>query len=325
MEKGINMSNDKIVAVTVTFNDYEYLKKALFALRKQTMPLYKIVVVDNYSRQELREQLKTEEDKLVKVLYLDSNLGGAGGFEEGMRYASEKYNPDWYWLMDADAYPAQNCLENLLKNREAYSNIGILAPLIYGGDLQEYQLYHHKKMVNFLARDIAMYDRYEDIPYTSLIEADAFVGPLVSKIAVDRLGIADGSLFIYGDDLEYTYRVSREFDVVLVKDAIINHRDQPVNGIQKPNNWWKDYYMYRNRIVFVKKFGKSFVHKFLGISFVMLRCMKQYLLSFSLPYSRGIKELRRRVLLQGIRDGLRSITGKTVDPQVFRSEVENEE
>ena len=39
-------------------------------------------------------------------------------------------------------------------------------------------------------------------------DANAFVGPLFPGKVVDELGIADGSLFIYGDDSEYTRRVS---------------------------------------------------------------------------------------------------------------------
>lgn len=317
------MYTEKIVAVTVTFNDFEYLKKALAALRNQTVALSKIIVVDNCSKDEWKEKLKAEEDELVEVLWLESNMGGAGGFEAGMRLALERYDPDWYWLMDADAYPESNCVEKLLLHKDRYENVGILAPLIFGVDLKAYQLYHHKKMVNFLARDISMYERYEDIPETGIIEADAFVGPLVSRKAVKKLGIADGELFIYGDDLEYTYRVAREFPVVLVKDAVINHRDQPVNGVQQPSNWWKDYYMYRNRIIFIKKFARNKACEIMGVVFVLLRCAKQYAAAFALPYPHRLKKVRKKILVKSIMDGIRGKKGKLIDPLYFRKEVEN--
>lgn len=307
----------KVVAVTVTFNDFDYLEKAVTALCKQTTKLYKIVVVDNNSNEENKKRLAELEGsnkEVVEVVWLKENLGGAGGFEQGMRYAKEKYAPEWYWLMDADAYPQTECLEKLLENQNAYSNVGILAPLIFGVNLKKYQLYHHKKLVSFLARDAEMYKTYEEIPKVSCIEADAFVGPLVSKKAVDELGVADGSLFIYGDDLEYTYRVSRKYPVVLVKDAVINHRDQPVNGVQKPTNWWKDYYMFRNRILFINKYSTNIVNKGIGNMLVILRIAKQMLLLRRTDYSKELKKLRTKLLLTAFKDGMDGKKGKIVDP-----------
>ena len=38
----------------------------------------------------------------------------------------------------------------------------------------------------------------------------------------------DGSLFIYGDDSEYTRRVSGKHKLYLIRDAVIDHQDAPV-------------------------------------------------------------------------------------------------
>ena len=59
-------------------------------------------------------------------------------------------------------------------------------------------------------------------------DANAFVGPLFSGKVVDELGIADGSLFIYGDDSEYTRRVSGKHKLYLIREAVIDHQDAPV-------------------------------------------------------------------------------------------------
>ena len=45
---------------------------------------------------------------------------------------------------------------------------------------------------------------------------------------MEELGIADGSLFIYGDDTEYTRRVSKKHNLYLIRDAVIDHQDAPV-------------------------------------------------------------------------------------------------
>lgn len=313
---------DKVVVVTVTFNDFVFLKKALTSLRMQTYPLYKIIVVDNNSNEENKNQLCKEMDDLVEVLFLSENLGGAGGFEKGMEFAQKNYQADWYWLMDADAFPTDNCLDTLLQYKESSPEIGILAPLIYGVDLKEYQLYHHKKLATFLSRDVSVYDSYQEIPKCSRIEADAFVGPLISNKVVEKLGIADGSLFIYGDDLEYTYRISRMYPVLLIRDAVINHRDQPVKGVQRPQNWWKDYYMFRNRIFFINKFGKNWLYKKIGLFFVKLRILKQFILLNSIDCCSELKCIRKEILIKAIIDGNAGVRGKTIDPTEFNKEIE---
>lgn len=313
---------ERVVAVTVTYNDIAYLKKSLQALRAQTVPLARVVVVDNNSSAENKALLAAEQDSLVDVLWLDENLGGAGGFERGMRYAHEKYDPDWYWLMDADAYPQADCLERLLAHRQDSDRVGILAPLIYGVDLRQYQLYHIKNVSRLLYRDLLLYATAEEIPAgTPRFETDAFVGPLIARRAVEKVGYADGDLFIYGDDHEYTYRVTREFDMLLVREAIINHRDQPVNGAQKPENWWKEYYAFRNRVLFIKKYSKNQFYQWVGVAMLHLRLCKQLLKTAASSYNPKMKQYRRRLLCRAIRDGLAGKKGKTLDPAVERKKV----
>lgn len=311
-----------VVAVTVTYNDYDYLKRALDALRKQTVSLAHVIVVDNNSSEKNRALLAEELDSLVDVLWLEDNLGGAGGFEHGMRYAHDKYNPDWYWLMDADAYPQPNCLERLLVHRHDSENVGILAPLIFGVDQQQYQFYHIKSVSRFLYRDLPLYSSADEIPPgISHIEADAFVGPMVSRRAVEKVGYADGELFIYGDDQEYTYRVSRKLDVLLVKEAVINHRDVSETGEQIPTAWWKDYYAFRNRILFIREFQRNFLYGTVGQGMFLLRIFKALLKNRMGQYNAGLKKYRRDLIFRAVKDGYAGRKGKTVDPVAEKEKV----
>ena len=311
-----------IVAISVTYNDAEYLKTCVQALLKQTVKVSHIIIVDNNSNQSNKSIIRELECPKVDILNLPSNLGGAGGFQKGMEFARDHYDPDWYWLMDADAYPREDCLENLMSAKDKCDNIGFLAPLIYGVDLQQYQLYHIKKLARYLERDLPVYSSYEEIPEISEIEADAFVGPLFSKQAVEQLGVADGSMFIYGDDLEYTYRVSRKFNCYLVKDAIINHRDQPAaNGVQQPKNWWKDYYMYRNRFLIINEFQKNKIKKIMGTILTKARVEKQKIIAFYTIKDKTVRNIRIDLLHQAVLDGKYNKRGKIIDPSAFISKI----
>ena len=307
-----------IVAITVTYNDAEYLRKCVDGLINQTFPLYKIIIVDNNSNAQNREIINTLESDVVEVLALKENFGGAGGFQRGMEYALNKYDPDWYWLMDADAYPMNDCLEKLLGHKDDREDIGYLAPLIYGVDLKQYQLYHHKTTTKFLERDISLYSSYNEIPGSSEIVTNAFVGPLFSKVAIQSCGVPDGNLFIYGDDMEFTYRVTRKFNALLIKEAIINHRDQPAaNGVQQPKNWWKDYYMYRNRLLFIDKYQNKGLNREIGHFLVWLRILKQRAICIKTINNKELKKIRLSLLSKAYNDGISGIHGKSIDPKDF--------
>lgn len=90
-----------VIAVVVTYNRLELLKRNLSCLRRQTVPLTTLVVVDNGSTDGTGAWLDEQED--VKTIH-QTNVGGAGGFYTGMEYA-RRADADWIWCMDDDVFP----------------------------------------------------------------------------------------------------------------------------------------------------------------------------------------------------------------------------
>lgn len=319
-----NSNQEKVIAITVTYNRAHTLEKTIHALLNQTYPIDKIIVVDNNSNAKEKEVI-TKLSLLssnIEIVWLDENLGGAGGFEAGMKRALKEYQPDWYWIMDDDAYPTPSCLKNLLSYKNELDNIGCLAPVAYGIDNKEYQMYHHKKVTKYIMKDNKVEDNYTDLKDITEINANAFVGPLFSKQAVEELGVADGGLFIYGDDTEYTYRVSRKFNIFLIKNAVIEHQDVPVsNNVLSPTFWWKEYYEIRNRFLFVKKFQKDIFKKLFAQSYLCGSLVKKIVLAIIKAEYKGYKKIRITILLKAGKDGLKGKKGKVIDPGKYLSMI----
>lgn len=315
-------NNEIIVAITVTYNRTKTLSKCVRALVNQKYPLDKIVIVDNNSSDAEKEKLKKLVKKfpMCEVLWLKQNTGGAGGFEAGMSFAREKYSPDWYWVMDDDAYPREDCLEKLVENRKKYPLAGCFAPVIFGIDLQQYQLYHHKYLNKFTLKERQVVNDYNDLKEITEIEANAFVGPLFSASAVQKVGIADGSLFIYGDDTEYTYRVSRQYKIYLIKDAIIDHQDPPISGnYMKPEAWWKEYYAIRNKYFMIREFGRNKLEYSVGYFIFSLKNMKLMIAALIKSKYNGFHKLRIKLLWKAMYDGMYNRRGKTIDPVKYNN------
>lgn len=319
---------DSIIAVTVTYNRVNTLKRTINSLVKQTSAnLCKIIVVDNASNEEnKKELLKLQQiDNRIEIIYLDENLGGAGGFYSGMKYAREKYDPDGYWVMDDDAYPRPDCLDNMLKDIVGLDNIGFICPVIYGIDNNKYQTYHHKHISKLKVKEILNIKDISKLESITQIEANAFVGPLFLKNVVDKVGFPDKDLFIYGDDTEYTYRIFfNGFKGFLIKDAIIEHQDPPKQQNKlSPTAWWKDYYMFRNKFFFVKKFSKNFIFKIIGLLILNFNLFKKIIATLIKPSYRGYKRVRLNILIKAITDGMFNKTGKTIDPSEYNKMLQS--
>ena len=63
--------------------------------------------------------LAAQTDPRLTVLTSEANIGGAGGFERGMRHAVEAFDPDWIVVMDCDLQDQPEEIGRLLEPLEA--------------------------------------------------------------------------------------------------------------------------------------------------------------------------------------------------------------
>lgn len=245
----------RTAAVVVTYNRKELLKDCLLALLAQTRPLEHVFVIDNASTDGTQVHLEEAgilSNAQIKYYRLAQNTGGAGGFSEGLKQAHQG-SYDWYWIMDDDAAPEPDCLATLLAAAPEES-VGALCPKIIGSDGVP-QIYHHK-MIDWLGNEQTPSFVTAECP--GRLDANAFVGPLFSREAVDAFGYPDAGYFIWGDDTEYTWRISKALPLLYVPNARIIHNDGKANSKSRDyKDLWKREYMIRNAIHIRRKHGAS--------------------------------------------------------------------
>lgn len=232
------------------------LLDCLWAIRKQTVPVQAIYIVDNASTDgtplqllnkgyisclpshDLEEPWEVEfvistltNNNSIKLHYvrMHQNTGGAGGFYEGIKRGYGK-GYDWLWIMDDDAIPDERCLETLMQ----YSNKArILAPLVIdkslNPDVNHRGFIYFEKLPKYPIIHNSMVDEYF---YEELIKIDftSFVGPLIHRDVFTEVGFPDKRLFIYHDDEEFCMRVYNKFEIYLVKNAKIFHAEDLVKN-----------------------------------------------------------------------------------------------
>ncbi|MEB3750977.1 glycosyltransferase family 2 protein [Geobacillus icigianus] len=307
---------ETVCAVIVTYNRLEMLKECIDALLKQTYTLDGIIIINNNSTDGTKEYLDdvVKENKKIQAIHLDENVGGAGGFHVGVKEAFER-GYDWIWIMDDDAEPRTDCLKILMDFVYRHKDVGFVAPLIvnkYSGKIQNY---HHKRLNRTLTRDIPISLEFIDSQKVIELDANAFVGPLISKAAVETVGFPRHDFFIWLDDTEYTYRIKQKTNSFLITDAVIFHKDgiAPIDSIR---NFWKVCYGLRNRSLWINSELRG-VNLFIGHLCLLLEFIRLSLwimLKMKWKHNRilGLKYLIRTLFCS-----YRRISGRFIDPSEY--------
>lgn len=331
-------NHPRIAAVVVTYNRRALLEGCLDALIRQDRPADEILVIDNASTDGTGELLKEKFDGKITHVRMDKNLGGSAGFYEGIRLAYEK-GYDWIWSMDDDVEPVHDALKALTES-PAFNDpsVGLLASLV----LDARPPNHNSSFQQFCGVLAACpdsdgwvpvgrghYKRFDSVMNFRLvadenslqssvipIEAAGFLGIMVRRDAVTSVGLPLKDLFIFWDDGEYVYRISRRFKVFLVPSSRVLHRqyqlpDQrlKVLGYEKKGAGIPTaqparlYYYVRNEIFVRQKYAKPWLAPFVPV-LVLTKSVIAAFLFYDHPFTRC------KVLLQAGIDGVLGRLGK---------------
>ena len=204
----------KIVAIVVTYNRIEMLQQCIAKLLQQSVPC-DILVIDNASTDDTANYMQQIKNENILYYNTEENLGGAGGFNYGMRLAVE-LGYEYLWIMDDDCLAETDALKNLLAiDEKLQGNYGWLSSKCFWTDGTLCQMNLQRKTP------------YQDIKDFSqeLIPAQmaSFVSLFLKADIVKKYGLPIKEFFIWTDDWEYTRRISREQSCYVVSDSHVVH------------------------------------------------------------------------------------------------------
>lgn len=243
-----NETRNPIAAIVVTYNRLELLQQCVEALRNQSTAC-DILIVDNASTDGTGQWLASQPN--LRYRNTGSNLGGAGGFNYGMRWAVEAgYN--YVWLMDDDTLPQPDTLEKLLEaDRVLEGNYGWLSSVALWTD-----------------GNLCRMNLQRKTPYREIEEFDqalvpsvmaSFVSLFLKSSTVAAFGLPISDFFIWSDDWEYTRRISMKAQCYTVRDSKVIHAmksNSVVNiATDTPDRLPRYRYFYRNDVYLYRREG----------------------------------------------------------------------
>lgn len=245
----------KIAAVVVTYNRIELLQECLDSILAQTRPADSLIVIDNASddgTNELFSQGAKYHLPSVQYKRMSSNLGGAGGFYEGIRNAYLA-GMDWIWIMDDDTIPTPTALEKLVEALEIVKEEpSFLASTVYGKYMDPMNV--PELDVQKANNGYPYWYEYLDKGIIKICVA-SFVSILINKNAISKVGLPYKELFIWGDDSEYTLRLSKYYgNAYMCGCSVVIHKRTvskaiTIDNAEDPDRIRMYRYSYRNSLL----------------------------------------------------------------------------
>lgn len=260
---------NKVAAVVVTYNRIDLLKQCVEALLKQNYPC-DILLVNNNSTDGTDEWALELVNKFDNIKYHNTgaNLGGAGGFNYGMRWATEG-GYEFVWVMDDDCLPKEDCLEIFMEYETTHSGeYGFLSSKVLWQD--------HSICVMNVPR-AGVYSNNKDFKSKAVrISMASFVSLFVPVQIIKEIGLPIKEFFIWTDDWEFTRRISLKYPCFLLNESVVVHKSKSniganisTDSIDRINRF---FYLYRNDVYLYRREGiKGFLYEVVRLSYHVLR------------------------------------------------------
>ncbi|KAJ9432537.1 hypothetical protein SAMN05518863_104439 [Candidatus Pantoea symbiotica] len=294
----------RITALIVTYNRLDKLKISIEATL--ALPFQHIVVVDNDSNDGTSDWLNTLQDPRLNIIRTPDNVGGSGGFKYGVRYLINNINTDWVVFYDDDAWPSASFIKNF-ENLNKRDSVVYCSKVIDKYNIICAMNIPWKKIPKSLSENIAYYKDKTSFCAGADERTDvltfSFVGCIIPISVLEKTyELIREDLFIYFDDVFYSYQLSLQKIKIIYEPLLIIHHDVDSQGENKFPAW-KVYYLMRNMIR--SRFILGSDSFFSGVA-MFLRALKY----FEKCYTADNILLYLKYYFKGVWHGIKNVGGK---------------
>ena len=249
---------------------------------------------------------KIEKMNINKNLILiknNKNYGFAKGNNIGIKFALKILDSDYILILNNDTVVDKDFLSEMVQVAESDINIGFVGPKTYYYDFKG-----KNNILNFAGGKLNMWigkpqhigiNEIDNKQYNTIKKVDYINGScmLAKKEMLNEIGLLNPIYFLYWEENDWCYRAQKlGFESFYVPKAKIWHKT--VVSIKKLGSI-KDYYMIRNRIIFMRKFSS----KIQFISFFLY--LFPYFCVISVFIIMKMDNNRLKFFIKGINSGLK--------------------
>lgn len=233
------MATTDISIVVVSYNTSDLLRACLASAVQFNSRIAEIIVVDNASSDGSAEMVEREFPS-VEVIRAAGNVGFAAGNNLALRRATGRY----FLLLNPDAAVVDDTAGALAEYLDAHRDVGVVGPTVRfpdgrfqsgGFDFPSVSSeLRQSRSVDWLARLAG--SRARPAPEgAAATDVDWVDGAclMIRRETVEAVGLLDEQYFLYGEEVDWCFRVKRAgWRVVAVRAAsVVHHRGQSTSAV----------------------------------------------------------------------------------------------
>lgn len=219
-------SIESVLIIVLNWNSFSDTKKCVDSLLLQTYKNFKILIIDNNSKDNSLKKLRileTENPHSISVISNRKNLGFAGGINTGIRYAINN-SFDAVALINPDATVEKNWLKELviaLKDK----GVGIATGLLLSADGKKID-----STGEFYSKWGVVFSRMRDEPAYRAPKSGPVFGTtggasIYRTATLQEIGLFDERFFMYYEDVDLSFRSQLAgWSVMYTNKAIAYHK-----------------------------------------------------------------------------------------------------
>ena len=216
--------------VIVNWNTCDYLERCLETVFASDGNFsYQVVVVDNYSDDNSATMVHNRFPQ-VDLIVNDENLGYPRANNVGLRHLGyhgennvDVSAPRYALLLNPDTELPATALYRMVEFMDSRPDVGVAGPklILSDGSLDKacrrgfptplVSFYHYSGLAKLFPKN-ERFGRYNMTfaDENEELEVDSVVGAYmqVRKEAIEKAGLLDGTFFMYGEDLDWAYRIT---------------------------------------------------------------------------------------------------------------------
>ncbi|MEO5601028.1 MAG: glycosyltransferase family 2 protein [Cyclobacteriaceae bacterium] len=268
----------RVTIITINYNQLKVTCELLNSLRNLTYPNVEIIVVDNASKENPGEVIKTQYPE-VQLIVSAENLGFAGGNNLGIVASTGKYI--LFLNNDTEVDPA--FLEPLVALFETTPTAGAASSKIlyydsdntiqYAGSSRIDPFTGRSKRIGFMEKDNGQHNIQQE---TDLAHGAAMMVP---KDVIDKVGMMPEFFFLYYEEVDWCESIKKAgYKIFFVPDSKVYHKESMSIG---KKSTLKTYYLTRNRVLYMRR-NTSGLKKVAWILFFIVFSLPKNAITFTL-------------------------------------------
>ena len=267
----------KVSIITVNFNQPKITEELLQTIQPGDDKDVEIIVVDNGSQvisinnwQSLYPQ--------VKFIRSEQNLGFAGGNNLGVKEATG----DYLFFVNNDTEFTDGLVEKLISVMKSNPAIGMISPMIkYYSDKGLIQYAGYTPMNYYTCRNSCIGLRERDNgQYNNITAPTAYchgAAMMVSREAIEKAGLMSENFFLYYEEVDWCDHIKRAgYEAWVCTEALIYHKESVSVG---KKSRLKEYFMNRNRILFIRR-NAPFFNRLIFYPYFILLVLPRNILAY---------------------------------------------